>query len=90
MPFHIVYHPAVKHDIGALDEKTRGRFKRAIENRLMIEPHSYGQPLRKTLRGYWKLRVGDYRVIFKITESEIRILGICHREDVYEKVKKRT
>jgi mRNA-degrading endonuclease RelE of RelBE toxin-antitoxin system len=34
-------------------------------------------------------RVGDYRVVFKIEESEVWILGIIHRKDVYEKIKKR-
>jgi mRNA interferase RelE/StbE len=45
--------------------------------------------LRKTLRGYWKLRVGDYRVIFKIVAEEVWILGIIHRKQVYEAIKKR-
>ncbi|WHZ29084.1 MAG: hypothetical protein OJF51_003884 [Nitrospira sp.] len=33
--------------------------------------HQYGTPLRKTLRGYWKLRVGDYRVVYKIEGDEV-------------------
>jgi mRNA interferase RelE/StbE len=45
--------------------------------------------LRKTLRGYWKLRVGDYRVVFKIVEEAVWILGIIHRKKVYEAIKKR-
>jgi mRNA interferase RelE/StbE len=45
--------------------------------------------LRKTLRGYWKLRVGDYRVVFKIVAEEVWILRIIHRKQVYEAIKKR-
>jgi mRNA interferase RelE/StbE len=48
-----------------------------------------GEPLRKTLKGYWKLRVGDYRVVFKIVKNEVWILGIIHRKHVYEKLEKR-
>jgi mRNA interferase RelE/StbE len=90
VPFELRYHPDVKTiDIPLLDAKLRTRIKNAIENRLMIAPHLYGEPLRKTLRGYWKLRVGDYRVVFKIVDEEVWILGIIHRKKVYEEIKKR-
>ena len=71
---------------------TRGQIDRvrtAIEHRLGTEPHQYGEPLRKTLQGYWKLRVGDYRVVFKIVGEEVWILGIIHRKKVYEAIEKR-
>jgi len=77
-------------DIPLLDAKLRARIRNAIENRLTIAPHLYGEPLRKTLRGYWKLRVGDYRVVFKIAGEEVWILGIIHRKKVYEEIKKRS
>lgn len=90
MPFQLRYHPDVKTiDIPLLDAKLRTRIKNAIESRLTISPHLYGEPLRKTLRGYWKLRIGDYRVVFKIVDEEVWILGIIHRKKVYEEIKKR-
>ena len=60
------------------------RIRKAIETRLMTAPEDYSEPLRKTLKGYRKLRVGDYRVVFKIEGNEITILGICHRRDIYK------
>ncbi|MBC2710979.1 MAG: type II toxin-antitoxin system RelE/ParE family toxin [Desulfosarcina sp.] len=39
-------------------------------------PEIYGKPLRRNLKPYWKLRIGNYRVIFKIQEDQILILGI--------------
>jgi len=90
VPFELRYHPDVKFvDIPLLDEKLRTRIKNAIERRLSTAPHLYGEPLRKTLRGYWKLRVGDYRVVFKIVAEEVWILGMIHRKKVYEAIKKR-
>ena len=90
MPFELRYHPDVKSiDIPLLDVKLKSRIKKAIEMRLMTAPHLYGEPLRKTLRGYWKLRVGDYRVVFKIVAEEVWIFGIIHRKKVYEAIKKR-
>jgi mRNA interferase RelE/StbE len=55
----------------------------------MVAPHEYGEPLRKTLKGYWKLRVGDYRVVFRVDGDEILILGICHRKEVYPLMERR-
>jgi mRNA interferase RelE/StbE len=90
VPFELRYHPDVKsNDIPLLDAKMRIRIKNAIETRLSTAPHQYGEPLRKTLHGYWKLRVGDYRVVFKIADNEVRILGIIHRKKVYDAIEKR-
>jgi len=90
VPFELRYHPDVfSIDISLLDAKLRIRIKNAIESRLMTAPHLYGEPLRKTLRGYWKLRVGDYRVVFKIVDEEVWALGVIHRKRVYKEIKKR-
>ena len=90
MPFILRYHPDVKDtDIPKINKKMRNRIKKAIEERLIAAPHQYGEPLRKTLKGYWKLRVGDYRVVFKIVENEVWIFGIIHRKEVYEKIEER-
>jgi mRNA interferase RelE/StbE len=91
LPFALSYHPEVKDiDIPALNKKIKSRIKKAIETRLTTEPHMYGEPLRKTLKGYWKLRVGDYRVVFKVVKDEVRILGIIHRKKVYDVIGKRS
>ena len=90
VPFELRYHPDVKSvDIPLLDARLRTHLKHAIETRLMEAPHLYGQPSRKTLHGYWKLRVGDYRVVYRIVEQEVWIFGIIHRKSVYEAIKKR-
>ncbi len=90
MPFELIYHPEVKDiDIPRLNEKIKNRIKAAIELRLSAAPHEYGQPLRKTLKGYWKLRVGDYRVIYKVDKNKVIIFGIIHRKKVYDEIVKR-
>lgn len=87
MPYEPRYHPDVRAvDIPLLNETLKKRIKKAIEDRLMIAPHQYGEPLRKTLKGYWKLRVGDYRVVFKVVEQEVWIFGIINRKDVYNSI----
>lgn len=90
MAYALVYHPEVKtRDVATLNRDVAKRIQRAIENRLTIEPQRYGEPLRRTLKGYWKLRVGDYRVVFRIVKNEVWIFAIMHRRDVYERIEKR-
>jgi len=90
MPFKLSYHPDVKKvDLPKIDAKAKAMIRRAIEERLVTHPEIYGKPLQRTLKGYWKLRVGDYRVVFKISGDEIHILGIIHRKEVYEQIEER-
>jgi len=91
MPFTLRYHPAVSTgDLPRIDRRTKDRIRKAIEERLQTAPHEYGLPLRKSLKGYWKLRVGDYRVVFKVVRNEVWILGIMHRKFVYGDISART
>jgi len=88
--YRIIYHPDVKKsDLPKIDNQNKTMIKRAIEERLVAQPEAYGKPLQRTLKGYWKLRVGDFRVVFKITGEEILILAIIHRKNIYSQVKKR-
>lgn len=90
MPFVLRYHSDVRdRDLAKLNGTMRKRVKTAIEQRLLVAPERYSEPLRRTLKGYRKLRVGDYRIVLKIEGAEILILGICHRKDVYEEVERR-
>ena len=86
MHYRPVYHPDIPQDIAAIPVNIRERIRRAIENRLLVDPMSYGLPLRRSLQGYRKLRVGDYRVIYHIVGEKIIILKIGNRKDIYPKV----
>lgn len=91
MSFSVSYHPLIKtDDLPRINPDMQKRIRNAIENRLKVAPHEYGEPLRKTLKGYWKLRVGDYRVVFRILEETVYIYCICHRKDVYQEALKRS
>ena len=89
--YNLIYHPDVKKvDLPKIDNQNKKMIKRAIEERLALQPEAYGKPLQRTLKGYWKLRVGDFRVVFKIIGDEILILAVMHRKNIYSRVKKRT
>ena len=88
--FTILYHPkVVTDDISALPVVLKGRIRSAIEEKLTIAPESFGKPLRQSLAGYRKLRVGDYRVVFRIEQDTVYILAILHRSIVYKDTARR-
>lgn len=88
--FNICYHElVVKQDIPRLSSIWRERIRRAIEDRLKTHPEVYSKPLRQSLRGYRKLRVGDYRVIFRINGNMVKIFIIQHRSVVYKMILRR-
>lgn len=69
--FDIKYHPDVAKDIKKISPPDRERVRKAIETKLPQTPEKYSDHLRAELKNYWKLRVGDYRVVFKIAGKEI-------------------
>ncbi|MDH4303725.1 MAG: type II toxin-antitoxin system RelE/ParE family toxin [Nitrospira sp.] len=90
MSFFIYYHPAVgEEDILSIPRNLHRQIADAIEARLTARPHQYGSPLRKTLKGYWKLRGGDYRVVYKLENDDVLILAIRHRKTGYDDILRR-
>ena len=88
--FRVFYHHlVVRDDIPRLSAVWKKNVRQAIETKLTTNPEVYGKPLRRSLKNYRKLRVGDYRIIFRIEGANIRILVIQHRSEVYSEVEKR-
>lgn len=88
--FEIFYHPLViKEDIPKFSTADKNRIKKAVEDKLTISPEIFGKPLRRSLKGYRKLRVGDYRAIYRIEGAKVKIFYIGHRSVVYQKADKR-
>ena len=84
--WNVEYAISAKKEIDALDGSARRIIKKAIEDKLMTEPLKFGLPLRRSLKNFFKLRVGDYRIIYQIENEEVTVLVIKvgHRREVYE------
>lgn len=88
--FRVSYHYLVmRDDIPKLSAVWKKNIRQAIETKLTIHPEVYGKPLRRSLKNYRKLRVGGYRIIFKIEGSNVKIFIIQHRSKIYSDVEKR-
>jgi len=85
--YHIDYLIAVvKEDIPQLPLSARRMIKKAIEERLAVDPVGFGKPLRYSLKGHRRLRVSDYRVVYRIdaAHQKVIIVAIKHRKNIYE------
>ena len=49
-------------------------------------PRAFGKALKGNCKGYWRYRVGDYRIIADIQDSKIVIIitDVGHRGNVYK------
>ena len=87
--FKITYDVRVKDDISRFSKSLKVHIQKAIEDKLQISPEIFGKPLRHSLHGFRRLRVGEYRIVFLLKDDEVLILLIAHRKEVYERVEKR-
>jgi mRNA interferase RelE/StbE len=76
----------VSDDIPSLPKTIRQLVKRAIETRLTADPIALGKPLRYSFVGHRRIRVGDYRIIYRVDPARrvVTIVLIQHRKEVYE------
>jgi mRNA interferase RelE/StbE len=49
------------------------------------DPRRFGRPLTGDLKGLWRYRVGDYRIVAAIEDNRFVVLVVTvgHRRDVY-------
>jgi len=75
----------VRDDIPALSREVRAQIRTAIERKLTQHPVEFGKPLRYSLKGARRLRVGDWRVVYTIEPPDVVVIvKIGHRSEVYE------
>lgn len=68
------------------DKQIQKQIKTFINKLKVLEnPRSIGKPLVGNFRGFWRYRVGDYRLICKIEDKKliIVIVEIDHRKNIY-------
>lgn len=83
----VEYSDEAKKQIKKLDKQIQKRIIDYLDNISTLEnPRSKGKGLTSNLVGLWRYRVGDYRVICRIVDSELVIiaLAIGHRREVYK------
>lgn len=78
---------AVK-ELDQIDKQDAKRILKYLFERIagMEDPCRFGKALKYNLSGFWKYRVGNYRIICDIQEETVTVLvvRIGHRRKVYK------
>ena len=82
--YQIVFTTSARHELSRLEAKLVRRIFPKIEA-LTQNPRPKGCTKLGGADSLWRIRVGDYRVIYSIEEQivTIEIIAIRHRRDVY-------
>jgi mRNA interferase RelE/StbE len=83
LAYSIVYKKSVHRDLKSLSRAEAKRIMNLIERELIKRPET-NPVLKGQFAGLRKFRVGDYRVIYALMGSEILILRIGDRKNVYK------
>jgi mRNA interferase RelE/StbE len=84
MPYSLAIKPSVLKDLQPILKDLRGKIAVAILE-LSIEPHPAGSKKLAGNGNAYRVRVGDYRVLYEISDAErvVRVMAVGHRRDVY-------
>lgn len=82
--YRIELRPAARRALAALERGVQERIRHAIDA-LSAMPRPPGVVKMQGPEGYYRLRVGDYRVVYAIRDDVLLVLvvRIGHRREVY-------
>lgn len=82
--YAVRFHPSATRELEKLDSRVRRQVARAVD-RLATNPHGGGAIKLRGADDLWRLRVGDYRIIYQVREAILLVLVIRvrHRREAY-------
>lgn len=86
MTYRIEFTPAAVRQLRKLDGKARRRIQAAIEL-LAEEPRPNGAKKLVGGDGQWRVRTGDYRIVYEIDDGVLLVLVVAvgHRREIYQR-----
>ena len=84
--YELRFRPAALRQLRKLDSQIARRIKSTTEI-LRTEPRPPGVKALTGQRGWLRIRVGDYRIVYEVRDSElvVLVLQIGHRSQVYDR-----
>lgn len=87
--YSLRYHPAAADEINDLKKSLKKRIQKKLTRlrRKSLE----GKPLKGELSGFRSSRVGNYRIVYTISEDQgiVYVLYVGHRSKVYQEAKRK-
>ena len=86
--YSVKFSPSAKGDFRSLDKKIQRQIANKLD-KLAKDPNSLKSEKIKCSESFYRIRSGDYRIIYEIFNDELIILviKIGHRRDIYDKLK---
>jgi mRNA interferase RelE/StbE len=81
MPFKIIWDEKAHDSVNKLEPITSRRIFKKVDE---LSENPFSKDIKR-LKGTsdFRLRVGDYRIIFSIEKDTIQILKVGHRKNIY-------
>lgn len=87
MGWTIEFLPDAVKELKKLDRSVARRIITTLEERIatLDDPRTLGSALTGDHAGYWRWRVGDYRVVARVEDERLVIIvvRVAHRRKVY-------
>ena len=84
MAYAIEFVPSAKRELHKLPRDLQLKLNQRIDS-LSIEPRPRGSKKLKGATELWRIRVGDYRVVYEVRDKILVVLvvRVAHRREVY-------
>lgn len=88
MTWQIKFDNRARKELRKLDGQSQDRILEWIRKTLAsdLDPRRVGTSLKGRMKGLWRYRIGDFRIICQIKDKEVMVLVIRvgHRRDIYK------
>jgi len=88
MSYQVEYSKTAQKQIKKLDNYTKVMIMNWITKNLVNceDPRIHGKALKGNLKGQWRYRIGDYRILCDIEDDRLIVLviNVGHRRGIYE------
>lgn len=86
MVYNPIWHEESLKDLKRLDRTIAKNIVEKVKNYLVKDPVKLGTSLKGNLKGFYRYRIGEYRIIYVIDheEKKIIVLNVNHRKRIYK------
>ncbi|WP_279160527.1 type II toxin-antitoxin system RelE family toxin [Thomasclavelia cocleata] len=86
--YKVEYSKLAVKQLKKMDKYTRTMLLNWVSRNLVDceDPFLHGKELKGNLKGQWRYRVGDYRILTEIVNGKlvILVLSVGHRREIYK------
>lgn len=89
MSYSVELTPKAVRELGKLDRSAQARVRAAIDLLAENPRPPAAQPLKGQPRGTYRVRTGDYRVIYEVHDDRllVMVIRLGHRREVYRRLR---